>query len=233
MDLLQEYKELYYKEIEYSDRLNNKMSNCITFLTILGSAQILLWTQLKNYDLLWYTGVYIVFCSLSTILFIVCIYKFFKTYSGYKTQMFPIKDVAIHNMNILNQVDSNQIDDAKKALGLKMAERFINDAINNRNVNTEKNNRHRRLIQNLMASFVVTFIAFAINIAIDYYETSIDNSTQQIYLVQEVKLMSEDVIKVNITSNLTDTNGQPINIQTQQPEVILETFTLNDSTPKK
>ena len=37
--LLQEYKELYYKEIEHSERLNSKINVCITFLTILGSAQ--------------------------------------------------------------------------------------------------------------------------------------------------------------------------------------------------
>ena len=43
MDLLQEYKELYYKEIEYSDRLSNKINVSISFITILGSAQIILW----------------------------------------------------------------------------------------------------------------------------------------------------------------------------------------------
>ena len=182
MNLLEEYKELYYKEIEFSDRLNNKISTCITFLTILGSAQILLWTQFKNFELLWYTIVYLFFCSISTILFIVCIGLFFRTYSGYKTQMFPIRDYAIQNTNVLNKVIPTQKDKAMEILEIKMAERFINDAIHNRTLNTEKNNRHRNLIKTIMAAFIITFLAFAVNVCIDYYETTNSTNIQQIYL---------------------------------------------------
>ncbi len=32
MNLLEEYKELYYKEIEFNDRLNNKITTCITLI---------------------------------------------------------------------------------------------------------------------------------------------------------------------------------------------------------
>ena len=63
MDLLQEYKELYYKEIEHSERLNNKIGMCITLLTILGSAQVLLWTQFKTFEYHIYSIVYFVFPS--------------------------------------------------------------------------------------------------------------------------------------------------------------------------
>lgn len=180
MDLLQEYKELYYKEIEFSDRLNNKITTCITFLTILGSALILLWTQIKNYELFWYTGVYLVFCVIVTIMFFICIWMFFRTYSGYKTQLFPIKSYAIQNTNVLNTVVANQKEDAYKLLELRMAERFINDAIHNRELNTVKNNRHRNLIKMIMATFIITFITFSINISIDYYETNyIDTIIQE------------------------------------------------------
>ena len=51
MNLLEEYKDLYYKEIEYSERLNNKINTGITFLTVLGSAQIILWVQFKSFNL--------------------------------------------------------------------------------------------------------------------------------------------------------------------------------------
>lgn len=183
MNLLEEYKDLYYQEIEYSERLNNKMGNCITFLTIIGSALILLWSQIKNYEPLWYTGVYLVFCIISTIMFCVCIFKFFRTYSGYKTQYFPIKDVALQNMRVLNSVPENQKDKAYELLEVKMAERFINDAIHNRENNTEKNNRHRNLILMLMATFIMVFISFAINISIEYYETNYTSQdVQQIYI---------------------------------------------------
>ncbi len=43
MDELEEYKELYYKEIEYTKRLNSKINTCMTFLTIIGSGVILVW----------------------------------------------------------------------------------------------------------------------------------------------------------------------------------------------
>lgn len=183
MDLLQEYKELYYKEIEFSDRLNNKITTCITFLTILGSALILLWTQIKNFELFWYTGVYLVFCIIVTIMFFISIWMFFRTYSGYKTQLFPIKSYAIQNTNVLNTVAPDQKESAYKLLEQKMAERFINDAIHNRELNTVKNHRHRNLIKMIMATFIITFITFSINISIDYYETNyIDAIIQENYI---------------------------------------------------
>lgn len=39
MDELEEYKELYYKEIEYTERLNSKINMCMTFLTIRGAVK--------------------------------------------------------------------------------------------------------------------------------------------------------------------------------------------------
>ena len=36
--------------------------------------------------------------------------------------------------------------------------------------------------------------------------------------------MSDDEIKMNITTQLTDSNGQPLPVQTQQPEYLVETF---------
>lgn len=183
MNLLEEYKDLYYKEIEFNDRLNNRISNCITFLTIIGSALILLWSQIKNYEILWYTGVYLVFCIITTLMFFICILKFFRTYSGYKTHYFPVEEVALQNMRVLNSTPDNQKDNANEILELKMAERFINDAIHNRKLNIEKNNRHRNLICMLMATFIMVFISFTINISIEYYETNYKvNEVQQIYI---------------------------------------------------
>lgn len=50
MDELENYKELYYKEIEYTEKLNSKINTCITFLTIIGSGLILVWAQLEEVD---------------------------------------------------------------------------------------------------------------------------------------------------------------------------------------
>lgn len=180
MNLLEEYKELYYKEIEFNDRLNNKITTCITFLTVLGSGLIFLWTKTKNYEMLWYTGVYLVFCIITTIMFFVCIFMFFRAYSGYDRPTFPIKKTALQNANVLKSVSPDQKDKALEALEQAMAIRFINDSIKNRNLNVVKSNRHKRLIQMIMATFIATFITFAINISIDFYETkNLQHNIQQ------------------------------------------------------
>lgn len=119
INLLEEYKDLYYKEIEFNDRLNNKITTCITFLTVLGSALIYLWTQIKDYNSCWYTCIYFIFCILNTVMFIVCIFMFFKTYSGYDRPTFPIKAIAIQNTNVLNSVKPEQREQANKLLEQK------------------------------------------------------------------------------------------------------------------
>lgn len=183
MNLLEEYKDLYYKEVEFNDRLNSKITTCITFLTILGSALILLWTQIKNYELFWYTGVYLVFCIVDTVMFVICIRMFVKSYSGYKRPNFPIKEIAIQNMRVLNSVPQEQQDNIMVFLENVMAQRFINDAIKNRELNNIKSNRHNKMIKMITATFIVTFISFAINISIDYYENKfVNNNIQQVQI---------------------------------------------------
>lgn len=183
MNLLEEYKELYYKEIEFNDRLNNKITTCITFLTVLGSALIYLCTQIKEYNLCWYTILYLIFCTVNVIMFFICIFMFFRAYSGYDRPTFPIKDVATQNMHVLNNVNPNQKDLAIKLLEEKMAERFINDAIKNRELNVVKNKKHYWLIRMIMATFVVTFITFAINVSISYYESKTEaENIQEIHI---------------------------------------------------
>lgn len=67
----------HYKEIEFNDRLDNKITTCITFLTVLGIALIYLWTQIKEYNLCWYTILYLIFCTVNVIMFFICIFMFF------------------------------------------------------------------------------------------------------------------------------------------------------------
>lgn len=183
MNLLEEYKDLYYKEIEFNDRLNNKITTCITFLTVIGSALIYLWTQIKDYASCWYTALYFIFCLINTIMFFICIFMFFSTYSGYDRPTFPIKDIAVQNMRVLNSVKLKEKDKANKVLEQKMAERFINDAIHNRELNVIKNKKHYCLIRMIMATFMVTFITFGINVSINYYESkAVNENVQQIYI---------------------------------------------------
>lgn len=63
MDLLEEYKDLYYREIEHAEKLNSKIQTCITFLTIIGGGITLEWAQLKNFNTI-DIFTYICFCVL-------------------------------------------------------------------------------------------------------------------------------------------------------------------------
>lgn len=108
---------------------------------------------------------------------------FFRAYSGYDRPTFPIKDIAIQNTKVLNNVDPSQKDNANKLLEQKMAERFVNDAIKNRELNITKNKKHYYLIRMIMSTFIITFITFAINVSIDYYESKlIQENIPQIYI---------------------------------------------------
>ena len=160
MDLLQEYKELYYKEIEHSDRLNNKISTCLTILTIIGTAQIFLINELiLNLSLSWFFIFYFILCLVSSIMCSKCLICFIKAYSGYEYYYFPITGAK----NYIDQIKTNESlsDDKQLAYIKEMMERkFINDAIQNRQQNTKKNLLHRNLNIWLVRTFIVVMFSF-------------------------------------------------------------------------
>lgn len=180
MDLLQEYKELYYKEMEFSNKLSEKINICITFLTILGSGQVLLWTQSLEFEISVYTSIYFVMCCISTGLFITCLFKFYKAYSGYKTQYFPIKAMARAVKE--TYYIANKKEAADKHVYDMFCERYINDAIHNREVNKEKNNNHKVLISWICRAFVFLIISYTIGICINHYESKIVDNVQKVYI---------------------------------------------------
>lgn len=173
INLLEEYKELYYKEIEHSERLNDKINNCITFITVLGSAQVLLWSQLKNFELRLYTLIYLILCIFSLVIFIVCIFYFYHAYSGYKYNYFPIKDMAVATVETYDIAgdDKEDIKRADKHIYDMYCERYLNDAIKNRDNNALKNNRYRQLSNLICAAFILTIFVYAFGVGIDYYES--------------------------------------------------------------
>ena len=46
MDLFREYKDLYDREIENSDRFNGRVSTCLSFLTIIGAGEVFIAREL-------------------------------------------------------------------------------------------------------------------------------------------------------------------------------------------
>ena len=145
MDELEEYKELYYKEIEYTERLNSKINTCMTFLTIIGSVGILVWSQLNNVFSGIYFWIYLILCIMSSVSFIICLIFFYKSYSGYEIHYYPIKEMAIASNETYKLVDNGQIKkrQAEKHVRNMMAERYLNDAIHNGEQNRLKNKRQK------------------------------------------------------------------------------------------
>lgn len=185
MDLLQEYKELYYKEIEHSERLNNKSNMCITFLTVLGSAQIFLWTQFKTFEFSLFSIIYLCLCIFSLILFVISAFKFYYTYSGYEYNYFPIDDMVKASIKTYEIAGDNQndINLAEKHVYNMYCERFLNDAIVNRETNIIKNNKHKNMTKTLCISLILTAIVFMYGVCIDYYETKyIDSNITHIII---------------------------------------------------
>jgi len=166
MDELEEYKELYYKEIEYTERLNSKINTCMTFLTIIGSGVILVWSQLGKVSPSIYFWLYLALCIMSSVSFIICIIFFYKAYSGYEIHYYPIKEMAIASNETFKLVDTGQIKkkQAEKHVRNMMAERYLNDAIHNREQNRLKNKRHRRLIHLVAITFMILLVNYAVSI---------------------------------------------------------------------
>lgn len=220
---VEEYRELYYKEIEHTERLNSRINTCITFLTIIGSGVILVWTQLKDFHGMVQFWVYLVLCVLSSVSFLVCIVMFYKAYSGYNINYYPIKDMEAACRQTCELVDGGKIKNYQAEQHIKnmKCERYLNDAIHNRKQNTLKSNRHRRLIQWIAISFIILLINYAVGIFMD--NCKVDDEVNSCKCWREVKIMSGNSEDIKLTQ--TTINGVPLP-QTPQAEVINESFDL-------
>lgn len=220
---VEECRELYYKEIEHTERLNSRINTCITFLTIIGSGVILVWTQLKDFRGMVQFWVYLVLCVLSSVSLLVCIVVFYKAYSGYEIHYYPIKGVEVACKQTYKLVEDGKIKDYQAEQHIKnmKCERYLKDAIHNREQNTLKNNRYRRLIQWIAISFIILLINYAVGIFMN--NCKVDDKVNSCNCWREVKIMSGSSEEIKLTQ--TTINGVPLP-QTPQAEVITESFDL-------
>lgn len=120
MNELQEYKDLYHDELHMAEYLNSKITNSITFLTIIGTANILLLTNLFPIELTLCSIIYLFFCCVNVIMFIITVYCFVKAYTGHSYFYFYITDVISKceqfKKNISKQVKSQNYDIAEEEI---------------------------------------------------------------------------------------------------------------------
>lgn len=160
MDLLNEYKELYYHELDFCDRLNNKINNTIAIITIIGGGEIIVWKDCfsKNFNLL-----YFIICILSFQCFIITLFKFYKSYSGYKYAYYPISGTktAIDNTYKIIKNKNKDKSIADSHIAKILSSNFIEAAIINRNQNILKANAHRKLNKWMIITSISIFVAFS------------------------------------------------------------------------
>ena len=185
MDLLEEYKDLYYREIEHAEKLNSKIQTCITFLTIIGGGITLEWAQLKNFQHNWYFYLYMLLCFITSICYFISLIKFVKAYTGYKVSYYPIKEMSEYIDDILQAYGityEHSLEEHKTVnayLNYMVAQKYLEDAIIHRKNNQDKNKRHRNLIKWIIVTAIFALISYVVLTIIDYYEAT--------YIVEEVK----------------------------------------------
>lgn len=169
LDLLQEYKDLYYKEIDFGERLHSRIVSYITFLTLLIGLlgyELNILTKCEN-D--WKFGVYLTFCCFSVVLSIIMIILFIRTYVGYNIEHISINDIhqainKCYNTNYDKQPYQNcQIDNT---ITLSLAEKFINLAISQRHINSIKSKRYKKLIFISILNTISVLVTYLISIFI-------------------------------------------------------------------
>lgn len=160
-DELSYYKELYEKEMEFSNRLNEKIGTSITMLSIIGSGHVLLVSEM--FPMVWpfnmWNWIAVIFVGLSIIAFAVTLVKFRNAYSKYTYLHFPI-DGMKPTIERGRTMDMN--DEASEEIRRRLTNQYRDCAIHNREVNVTKSENHYFLNRAIMVSFVVLAIIFVL-----------------------------------------------------------------------
>lgn len=164
MDLLQEYKDLYYREIEFKDSMNTKIGTSITFLTVLCTGHMFIWDIMVDLNYILHI-VPILFLSteaLSVIYTVFSLYNFYKTYFKYEYHLVSAEKIekAIAKNNSLSaHYSSKEIADANYCM---MCQTFYDCTVHNRNENLRKNGHHIKLSSSLVKAIITLIITYTI-----------------------------------------------------------------------
>ena len=114
MDLLQEYKELYYKELELKDSMSGKIGTSVTLITILCTGHMFMWDIMIRLDFVIHP-IPMIFLILEIVsVFYTCLsmYNFYKTYFRYKYRLVSIEGIreSIDNKKNVEKITIKVID---------------------------------------------------------------------------------------------------------------------------
>mgnify|MGYP007033191307 CR=1 FL=1 len=164
MDLYREYKDLYYREIENSDRLNSRVSTCLTFLTIIGAGDVFLIRELSR--LYPFSSalpfVFLGLCALSLLFFLMCITSFIRAYTGYTYHFFPTTGIQEFIADTYSRTRGRQ--DGKEVFAHyienSIGDLYIQCAAHNMRQNMRKGSQYRVLTVWIIRTFFILLVNF-------------------------------------------------------------------------
>lgn len=160
MRMKDEARELYYREIEYEERLNSKSNIFLALLTLLGSGNALVFERLlpiHNIQWDYYSMAYTLCCTISAIMFLNCVAKFYFAHTKYTYARMPIKqicDITGKLSRICNEQD--KMDEL-------LEKAFFKAAIINREENLRKNYWQRSLTASLFIASMITIATYIVS----------------------------------------------------------------------
>lgn len=165
MELFQEYKELYYKELEHSERLNNKIGNSIAVISLIASGNLLIW---QKYFTTTIDTIFLLLCFISFVLFVITFFAFLRAFSGYRYAYFPTTDMnrKIEQTKIRTKGINNGDDMAAKHIKGMLERTYIKCANLNFDQNITKNTRYKKFTTISIISIFALVVAYIYNIAI-------------------------------------------------------------------
>lgn len=172
MNELQEYKDLYHDELNIAENLNSKITNSITLLTIIGTANVLLLKSLFPIENTIYSIIYLLICIVNIIMFLKTVYRFVKAHTGRVYNYFYLKDIQnkgiqykkiiIEELKSKNiNADSESIADAvNKKIEYWIIKEYAGCAKFNRKVNAEKSQELYKLTRSIIYNIILVFVSF-------------------------------------------------------------------------
>lgn len=162
MDLLEEYKELYYKEIESKESMSGKINTSITLLTILCTGHMYMWNIMVKLDFILHIVplLFLTFELVSVFYTVVSMVNFYKSYFRYSYNLISIEEldkIITKNNSLKAYYSQNEIDAANYEM---LKNTFLHDTIVNRKENLRKNKNQVRLSSSIVKALIFLMITY-------------------------------------------------------------------------
>lgn len=164
MNLLELYKELYYKENENKSRLGAKLVPMITILVALSTAEVwvinnLLKLSFENFIL---TLITYGLLALSVVGNIAIIFFFYRAHYNYKYKYIKVSDIEEYNrkLNLTEYREAYSQDELDENLKETIKDMFYEAVVSNQNENNRKIENQNALMVSYLVHFMFLIACF-------------------------------------------------------------------------